>query len=112
MLVVTARVPEIDFAMLDDRVRPVRDVERTIRSEFYVDWPEGYVGCAHQLSQLPRGIAGTLLFNGKAHDAMGAKIAGDSVALPLRWEMRAADYFQATELRIITWADALQFAAH
>src|SRR3954463_15077137 len=43
---------------------------------------------------------------------MRAKIAGDRVALPIGWKLRAADNFQPAELRIIPGADTLQFTTH
>ena len=39
--VIAARVAEIHFAVLDDRIRPVRDVERPIGTELHIDGPEG-----------------------------------------------------------------------
>ena len=43
MHLITTRITEIDLTMLDDRIVPVRDVERTIGSDADVDRTEGPV---------------------------------------------------------------------
>src|ERR1044071_3457226 len=48
MLAVAARVAEIHFAVLDDRVAPVRDIKRTVGAELHVDRPERDVRAAHE----------------------------------------------------------------
>ena len=39
--VIPAFVAKIDFAVLDDWVRPVRNIQRTIRPHLHIDRPEG-----------------------------------------------------------------------
>src|SRR6267154_5534361 len=83
MFVVAAGIAKIDFAMLNDGVGPISDVESAVRAEFHVDGTEGDVGGAQDISDFFGGVAGALFGDGKANDAMGAEIAGDGVALPI-----------------------------
>ena len=56
--VVAARVAEIDFAVLDDRVVPVGNVDRSVRSHLHVDRAERDVIRFDQLHLLARAEAG------------------------------------------------------
>jgi hypothetical protein len=111
-LFVTAGIAEIDFAVVDDRVRPVRDVERAVGAHLDGDRTEGHVARADDVRQLLgdvaglRGFAGAEIVEAEADDAMRAEIARDRVALPVGAEQRALDQFEAAELRVGAGADA------
>ena len=111
MFLVAARVAKIHLAVLNNRIRPVGDVKRAVRSELHVDGSEGDVGGAQQVGHFLRLKAGAGLAVFEMHDAMRAEIARDEVALPIVGELRRADDFEAGELGIVAGADALQLAA-
>ena len=110
MFLVAARVAEIHLAVLDDRIRPVGDVKPAVGAELNVDGPEGDVGRAQQVGHFLGLKTGVRLAVFEAHDAMGAEIAGNEIALPIVGELGRTDHFQAGELRIVARTDALQFA--
>ena len=49
MPAIATSVAEVDFTMVDDRVRPVGDVERAIGPLFDIDGAKGGRGCAKQI---------------------------------------------------------------
>ena len=100
VLVVATRVAEIDLAVLNDRVRPVGDVDRTVGTDLHVDGTKRDVLGADEVRHLARDVGGILVVDGEAHDTMRAEIARHGVALPVVREVRAADVFEARELRI------------
>ena len=91
---VATRVAEIDFAVLDDRVVPVGNVDRSVRSHLHVDRAEGDVIRLDQLDLLARAEAGSVLADDVAADAMASEIVGDQVALPVVGQVPAADDVQ------------------
>src|ERR1051325_1632152 len=109
MLAVAAWVAEIHFAVLDDRIAPVRDVERAVGAHLHVDGTERDVRAAHEFILLAR-VARALLGDLEAHDAVRAEVARDGVALPLFRKALALDQFEAAKLRITTRADAAEDA--
>ncbi len=72
MSVVATRVAKIDFAVLDGRVVPVGNVDRSIPSHRHVDWAEGDVVGLDQLDLLARGEDGSVLADDVAADAMAS----------------------------------------
>src|SRR5690606_23001287 len=108
MLVVAAGITEINFAMLNNRVRPVGDVESAVRADLGVDGAEGDVLGAHDVRQFAGDVAGALVVNAEANDAMSAEIASHHRALPVLGEMFALDDFQAAEFRVIARADTAE----
>ena len=99
VLAVAARVAEIHFAVLDDRIAPVRNVERAVGAELHVDGPERDVRAAQEFVLLGR-VARALLDDLEAHHAVRAEVERHGVALPLFREALALDQFQPAELRI------------
>ena len=55
---VAAGVAEIDFAVVDDRVAPIRHVERAVGAELHVDGAEAEVGGADEVGHFLGGVAG------------------------------------------------------
>ncbi len=112
VFVIASGIAEIDFAMLDDGVGPVGDVEGAIGSEAEVDGAEGDVGGTEDIGHLDGLEAGTGFLEAEADDALGAEIAGDEIALPIGGEGGAVDPFEAGELGVVAGAHAFRFAAH
>ena len=110
VLAVAAGITEIDFTVVDDRVRPVGNVEGAVRADFHIDRPEVDVVGAHQIVRLLGAEAGSFIGDGEPDDALGAEVAGDHAALPIIREMRRLDDFQAAELRVAAGADAAEDA--
>ena len=81
--VVAARVPEVDFSVLNDRVVPVGDINGAVRALPHVHGPERDVRRFDDFGFLPGNIARPALADHKTADAMGAEIVGDHVALPI-----------------------------
>ena len=110
-------VAEIDFAVIDDRVRPVRDIERAVGAHLQRDRSEGDVAGADDVRELLGHVAGlgcvgdAEVVEAEADDAMGAEVAGDGVALPVCAEQRALDQLESAEFRIGAGADAAHQSA-
>src|SRR5262249_25588615 len=90
---------EIDFAVLDDGVVPVGDIDRAVGAHFHVDGPECRVVGLDQFRHLATRVAGAVGGDNEAAYAMAAEIVGDHVALPVVGQVPAADDFQAAMLR-------------
>ena len=109
---VATRVAEVDLTVIDDGVRPVGDVERAVRSHLEGDRTEGDIARADDVRQFLghvaglRGIGDAEVVEAETDDAMGAEVARDRVALPIRAEERAVDELESAELRIGARADA------
>ena len=111
VLLVAARIAEIDLAVLDNRIAPIGNVQRAIRPEAQVDGAEGDVGGTEQIGLLLSLERRTRILHRETHDAVRAEITGDGVFLPLLGERRAVDYFEAGEFWIIARANAVGLAA-
>ena len=111
MYLVAARITEIDFAVLNDGVRPIGNVERAVRSLFHIDRPEARATAANEIAQMLGGIAGAVFGKIKANNPVGTKITGDGLSLIFLWELRSIDDFQSGEFRKIPRARALHNAA-
>ena len=109
--VVAAVVAEVDFAVLDDRVAPIGEVERAVGPELPVEGTEAGIGGAHHVGHLAGDVGGALVGGFEAHDAVGAEIGGDEVALPVGGEVGAVDDLEAGEFRVVAGADAGELAA-
>ena len=108
MNVVTAFVAEIDFAVLNDRVRPVGDIKRAVRSHLHVDRAKGDARRTQHIRHLLRNVGRALFADVKTNDAVRPEVAGDRIALPVVGEVLTANQFQATEFRVTPRADACQ----
>ena len=114
MDVVAAWVAEVHFAVVDDRVRPVGDVERAVGALLYINRAEVGFARADEVWHSLRDEAGfwirtlTEIIDGKTHDAMRAEVVRDGVALPVVGEERGADDFEAAEFRVAAGRDALE----
>src|ERR1051326_162273 len=104
MLMIAPRIAEIDFAVLDNRIGPIGDIQSAIGPAFHIDWPEGHIWAPQQVGQFASRISCTLFFDSKSHYAVRPKIAGDRIALPVRRKLRAANDFQSAELGVIARA--------
>src|SRR5438309_452198 len=98
--VAAARISKIHFAMLNDRVGPIRNIKRSIRAKFHVNWPKRHVGAADKKRHLFRDVGGALFIDGESYHAIGAEIARDHLSLPIFRELFAVDDFKAAEFWI------------
>ena len=78
---VTPLVAEVDLAMLDDRVVPIGDVDRPIRSHLHIDGAERHPLRVDQFGQFFTGEARSLLREPEAADAIGTEVVRDEQAL-------------------------------
>ncbi len=108
MLAVAAWIAEIDLSMVDDGIRPVSDVERSVGTDFHIDGAEIDVVCAKQITDFLGRVARALFRYGEAHDPVGAEIAGDHCALPIVRKDRRLDDFQPAELWVAARADTAE----
>ena len=93
MHVVTAFVAEIDFAVLNDRVRPVGDIKRAVRSHLHVDRAKGDARRTQHIRHLLRNVGRALFADVKTNDAVRPEVAGDRIALPVVGEVLTANQF-------------------
>ena len=94
---VASLITEVYFAMLDDRVVPVGDINCPVGAHFDIDRPKGDVPRLDQFRFLPRGeCRGAIFGDHKAADPVGTKIIGDHVALEFIRQVSATNNFQAT----------------
>ncbi len=99
MRVVAARVAEVDFAVLDDRVVPVGDVDRAVRPHLHVDRAKGDVVRLDDFrSALASEKPEPSSVSDEPADAMAAKVVRDQAALPVVGQVPAADDFQPAML--------------
>ena len=77
MRTIATWVPKVDFAVLDDRIVPVRDVQRPIESLFGIDRTECNVWGFDQFGLLNRFVSRSILGDLETADSMGSKIVGD-----------------------------------
>src|SRR5262245_29480279 len=91
-------IAKIHFAVLDDRVVPVSDVDGAVGTHLYVHGPERRVRGLDQLGSLLGSVTGTVLADHEATSAMAAEVVGDHVALPVVGEVAAAQDFQSAVL--------------
>ena len=84
---IPTRIPEVHFPVLDDRVVPVGDVDRTIRTHFDIDWTKGDMIGFDQFDFLSRTVGRSILTHDEPANPVGAEIIGDHGALPFRWQM-------------------------
>ena len=80
---VAALVAEVDFAVLNDRVVPVGNVQRAVGSHLGVDRPKRRMRRLDDLGLFLRGVARADFGQREAADAMGAKVVGDQAPLPI-----------------------------
>ena len=76
MHLITTRITEIDLTMLDDRIVPVRDVERTIGSDADVDRTEGPVIRGLQILFLFSDVAAATRRDFKSIGAIATEVIG------------------------------------
>ena len=110
VLAVAARVAEVHFAVVDDGVAPVGDVERAVGAELHVNRAEGVVRGAADVRLLLGDVARALVGDAERSHAVRAEVARHHAALPVGGEVRAADDFEAGELRVAAGTDAAEDA--
>ena len=99
MSVIAAWITKIDFTMLNDRVVPVGDVDRSIRSLLDVNRTEGNVLGTDQVRLLPCCESRTVITDNKPADAMSTEVVSDQIPLPVVRQMSAIHNFQSAILR-------------
>lgn len=102
--VIAAGIAEVDFAVLNDGVVPVGDINCAVGTHFDVDGAEGDVRGFDEFGLFAGGISGGTFGEDEAADAVGAEIVGDDVSLPIGGEMGSADDFDAT----MFWAAGIE----
>ena len=106
--VVAAFVAEVHLAVLDDGVRPVGDVQRSIGAELDVDRAKINTARTQHIRHLLSDVTRVLVADLEPDNTMRAKVAGDRVALPVVREVRAADDLEAAEFRVTPRAHAVE----
>ena len=80
---VAARVAEVHLAVLDDRVVPVGDVDRSVGPHLHVDRAEGHVVRLDHFDFLTRGVPGRVFGDYETTNPMGSEVVRDHVAAPI-----------------------------
>ena len=96
---VTTRVIEVDFPVLNDRVVPVGDVDRSIGSLLDIDRTEGHVRRLDHIGLFDRDESRALLLQDESNDAVATEVIRDQAAAPVFGQVLAVDDFQSAVLR-------------
>src|SRR5579862_379673 len=96
---IPAWVSEIDFAVVDDRVAPVSNIDRAVGAHFYIDWPEDIRLALDDVRELLGSEAGAVVTQVEAANAAGAEIVGEQKTLPICRQSAAAHDLAAGVLR-------------
>ena len=92
--VIAARIAEIDFAMLNDRIVPIGDIEGAVGAHLHVDRAKRRMIRLDEFGHFLGGKARAVFREHIAADPMGAKIVGDQIALPIGRKLPPADDFE------------------
>ena len=96
---VAAGVTEVDFAVVDDWVVPVGDVERPIGPHLEVDRPECAMPARDDVRLLFRDVARVLRLKREPVGPVAAEIVGDEGVLPVVGETAATDHDEPAVFR-------------
>ena len=96
---VAPRVAKIHFAMLNNRVEPICNVDGSIRALAHINRPKRRVIGLNQFRLLLRDITSAIGFEGESANSVAAEIVGDKGLLPIFWEMPARKDFETAMLR-------------
>ena len=99
MRAVASLVPEVDLAMLDDRVVPIGDVDGAVGAHLHVDRSECHPLRVDQVRQFFTRETRTMLREAEATDAVGSEVVRDEQALSVVGKMTAVDDLETTEFR-------------
>ena len=99
MFSVTTIVPKVDFAMLDDRVVPVGNVQRSVRPHASINRPKRDVLGRDDLGLLAADVSAAAWFECEAADAVAAKIIRNEITRPLRRNVGARENLDAAMFR-------------
>ena len=111
MSVVTTGITKVDFAVLDNRVVPVGNVDGSVRPLLDIDRAKRDVLRTDQVGLLPGGKPRSVFTQHKPTDTMTTEIMGDQISLPVIREMSSIDHFQAAILGA-SWIQSMQNARH
>src|SRR5690606_14512292 len=99
MLLIPAWIMKIHFSMLNNRVVPVGNIDRPIRSHCNVYRPEGNVVSPQQVFGKFGSKPTSLFFYCESVDSVRPEIIGNKISLPIS-HMTSGDDVQATVLRL------------
>ena len=97
---IPALIAKIDFPVLDDRIVPVADVERTVRPHLHIHRAKRAMVRGEDILHLRRDVATAAVRQLEAIDAIAAKIAGHKAALPVVWKVWLLDDLEPCMLRL------------
>src|SRR5262245_12321159 len=106
MLMIAARIAEIYFAVLDDRVRPIGYVEAAVRPKADVDLAERDICGAKQVRHFFRLKRRAYVRECEPNHSVRPEIAGENISLPIGREHWAVHDLKTRELRIVAGANA------
>ena len=99
MLLVAARIAEVDFPVVDDGVSPVGDEDAAIGAHRDANGAERRIARAYEVglglgdvARLRLGVGGEVI-EGKTNDAVSTEVIRDGIALPFRAKEGALDDF-------------------
>src|SRR3954470_9233407 len=95
MSFIATGIAEAGLVMADDRIVPVANVERAVRTELHVNGTEITAGGANERRQIFDGEAGAVVVQLQRPDCVVDVAAGDQNALPLGRKMFGADNIAA-----------------
>jgi len=96
--VVAAFVAEVHFAVLNDPVVPVGNVDGSVRTNLHGNRAKRHVIRLDYFLLFARHISGTLFGQTKTDNSMASEVVRDRTSLPVRRQHRSIDQFQAAML--------------
>ena len=106
MFAITPFVTKVDFAMLDDWVVPIGNIDGTVRAHPYVDRAERDMRRRNDFGLLLTTKSAALGRHVKSAYAVAAEIVGDQISTPIRGNVRPRQHREST----MFWASWVQSA--
>ena len=100
VLAVAAGIMEIDFTVLDDRIEPIGQIQRTVRTHAGIHGTERAMGGSDHVFQLLGGKTTAFGLHHKMVHPVPAEVIGDHMPLPRVREMPSTDDLQTGLLRL------------
>ena len=97
---VAALVAEVNFAVLDDGIIPIGNIDGTIGSHFDIDGSEGAVGGAQEVIDAGGGVCAAVWGKAVGIDAVAAEVGRDHNIAELFGDVGTREDFEPAEFRL------------
>ena len=97
---IAPRIAEVHLAVLDDRVVPIRDVDRAVGPHLHVHRPEGAMRRDEEVFGLSRDVSGAVVLEHERVHAIAAEVARHEAPAPRLRQMASRDDLETRLLRL------------